>query len=50
MLRRSAELDGTMLGIAQSLPGPRRDLDVLYLPGLDIAQHTLLATPAGSAQ
>jgi hypothetical protein len=50
ILRRSAELDGTILGIAQALPGPRRDLDVLYLPGLDIAQHTLLTTPEGGAQ
>jgi hypothetical protein len=50
VLRRSAELDGTILGIAQALPGPRRDLDVLYLPGLDIAQHTLFAAPGGGAQ
>jgi Type I phosphodiesterase / nucleotide pyrophosphatase len=50
ILRRSAELDGTILGIAQALPGPRRDLDVLYLPGLDIAQHALLAAPDGGAQ
>ena len=43
VLRRSAELDATIIGILQALPGPPRDLDVLYLPGLDIAQHTLLA-------
>jgi hypothetical protein len=49
ILRRSAELDGTILGIAQALPGPSRDLDVVYLPGLDIAQHALLAAPDGSA-
>ena len=40
----------TILGIAQALPGPRRDLDVLYLPGLDIAQHALLAAPGECAQ
>lgn len=50
ILRRSAELDGTILGIAQALPGPRRDLDVLYLPGLDIAQHALLTGRDGNAQ
>jgi hypothetical protein len=32
-----------VLGIARALPGPARDLDMIYLPGLDIAQHTLLA-------
>jgi len=49
ILRRSAELDATILGIAQALPGPARDLDVIYLPGLDIAQHTLLGTSEGGA-
>ena len=49
ILRRSAELDATILGIAQALPGPARDLDVVYLPGLDIAQHALLGAPDGSA-
>jgi Type I phosphodiesterase / nucleotide pyrophosphatase len=48
IMRRSAELDLTVLGIAAALPGPRRDLDVVYLPGLDIAQHALLASPEGS--
>jgi hypothetical protein len=47
VLRRSAELDATIVGIMQALPGPRRDLDVIYLPGLDIAQHALLG--AGGA-
>ncbi len=50
ILRRSAELDATIVGLTQSLPGPARDLDVVYLPGLDIAQHALLATPHGAAQ
>lgn len=49
-LQRSAELDATILGIAQALPGPARDLDVIYLPGLDIAQHALLSAPAEGAQ
>jgi hypothetical protein len=43
-LRRSAELDATIVGLWEALPEPRRDLDVLYLPGLDIAQHTLFAS------
>ena len=43
VLRRSAELDATVVGIAQALPPPARDLDVIYLPGLDVAQHALLA-------
>ena len=49
VLRRSAELDATVLGIARALPGPDRDLDVMYFPGLDIAQHTLLSAPDGGA-
>jgi hypothetical protein len=50
ILRRSAALDATIVSIAQALPGPPRDLDVLYLPGLDIAQHALFTAPDGSAQ
>jgi len=42
VLRRSAELDATVIEVLNALPGPRRDLDLAYLPGLDIAQHTLL--------
>ena len=49
VLRRSAELDATIIGIMQALPGPARDLDVLYLPGLDIAQHALLSGSGGGA-
>ena len=49
-LRRSAELDATIVGLLQALPGPRRDLDVVYLPGLDIAQHALLGASDGGAQ
>lgn len=48
ILRRSAELDATIVGILRALPGPRRDLDVVYLPGLDIAQHALLGAPGGA--
>jgi type I phosphodiesterase/nucleotide pyrophosphatase len=48
-LRRSAELDMTVLGVADALPPPPRDLDVVYLPGLDIAQHALLAMAAEGA-
>jgi hypothetical protein len=44
VLRRSAELDATIVGIAQALPDPVRDLDVIYLPGLDVAQHTLFGS------
>ncbi len=50
VLRRSAELDQTVLELTAALPGPPRDLDVIYLPGLDIAQHALLANPDGGAQ
>lgn len=49
-LRRSAELDATIVGIARALPGPARDLDVIYLPGLDVAQHTLLGSAEGGAR
>ncbi|HTM25206.1 MAG TPA: alkaline phosphatase family protein [Vicinamibacterales bacterium] len=48
VLRRSAELDATVIGLLQALPGPARDLDLVYLPGLDIAQHALL-TGSGTA-
>jgi hypothetical protein len=48
-LTRSAELDATLVELLRALPGPARDLDVLYLPGLDIAQNTLLGTSTASA-
>ncbi|CAN5790050.1 hypothetical protein BH18ACI5_BH18ACI5_15780 [soil metagenome] len=41
-LRRSAELDALQLRLASRLRGDAPDLLALYLPGLDIAQHTLL--------
>jgi hypothetical protein len=49
VLRRSAELDATIIGITRALPEPARDLDVVYLPGLDVAQHTLLGPADGGA-
>ncbi|HEX5474562.1 MAG TPA: alkaline phosphatase family protein [Vicinamibacterales bacterium] len=42
VLKRSAELDATLAAVNAALPGPPADLDALYLPGLDIAQHALL--------
>jgi len=47
ILRRSAALDEIVVGLTDTLPGPARDLDVVYLPGLDIAQHALLVPAAG---
>jgi len=49
ILVRSAELDGSLIGLFLALPGPARDLDLIYLPGLDIAQHALLSTAGGPA-
>jgi hypothetical protein len=51
ILTRSAELDATVMGLAQAVASPANlDLLVVYLPGLDIAQHTLLGgdSPAPS--
>jgi len=42
VLSRSAELDASIIGLLTALPATTRDLDVVYLPGLDIAQHALL--------
>jgi len=44
ILRRSAELDATLVELLRALPPPARDLDVVYLPGLDIAQNSLLGS------
>jgi hypothetical protein len=49
VLRRSAELDASIVGLAIALSAQTRDLDVIYLPGLDIAQHSLLGGQ-GTAQ
>jgi hypothetical protein len=48
VLRRSAELDATILGLVEALPEPVRDLDVIDLPGLDVAQHALLDSERGA--
>jgi hypothetical protein len=48
ILRRSAELDGTLVGIAQSLSSRPLDLMAVYLPGLDIAQNALLSASGGA--
>jgi hypothetical protein len=42
VLLRSAELDAIQLALLQSVVTPQTDLAVVYLPGLDIAQHALL--------
>ena len=56
-LRRSAELDATILDLAGDPALGDPDLLVVYLPGLDIAQHTLLGAgdaaglaPSGAAE
>lgn len=50
VLRRSAELDASVVGLDAALPNEQRDLDIMYLPGLDIAQHALLGGRDGAAQ
>lgn len=44
VLRRAAEIDAVQLAMAERLPLDSLDLLTVYLPGLDIVQHTLLAT------
>jgi hypothetical protein len=50
-LRRSAELDAVQLALSRRLLAERPDLLAVYLPGLDVAQHTLLdpATASGAS-
>jgi hypothetical protein len=48
VLRRSAELDALLVEFAQHLLEDQLDLGAVYLPGLDIAQHALLAGPGSS--
>jgi hypothetical protein len=48
-LRRSAELDALQLVLASRLQADAPDLLAVYLPGLDIAQHTLLAAAEGAS-
>ncbi len=49
VLLRSAELDAIQLALLQSVVTPQTDLAVVYLPGLDIAQHALLGRRAVDA-
>jgi Type I phosphodiesterase / nucleotide pyrophosphatase len=42
LLLRSAELDAMQLTLLAEVASTDTDLSVVYLPGLDIAQHTLL--------
>ncbi|MBA3297596.1 MAG: alkaline phosphatase family protein [Acidobacteria bacterium] len=49
VLRRSAELDALQLALAARLQSDAPDLLAVYLPGLDIAQHTLLASGSGGS-
>jgi hypothetical protein len=42
VLMRSAELDAMQLELMREISEPAPDLSTVYLPGLDIAQHTLL--------
>jgi hypothetical protein len=44
-VRRSAEIDATLLDLAADDGLATPDLLVLYLPGLDIAQHALFENP-----
>lgn len=49
VLKRSADLDATLVDLAGDPTFASLDLLVLYLPGLDIAQHALYATAGGQA-
>jgi len=47
VLRRSADLDAMQLVLHADVTTPSTDLAVVYLPGLDIAQHALLGEGTG---
>ena len=49
LVRRSAELDALQLGLQKTVTSSATDLSVVYLPGLDIVQHTLLGEQASGA-
>lgn len=50
IIERSATLDATIVGLATDAALANVDLQVVYLPGLDIAQHGLFASdPAAAA-
>lgn len=46
-LRRAAEQDAVPVSLALKLAGPETDAATIYLPGLDIAQYTLLGSSGG---
>jgi type I phosphodiesterase/nucleotide pyrophosphatase len=46
LLVRSAELDAIQLALTRQVADENTDLSVAYLPGLDIAQHALMAPDA----
>jgi Type I phosphodiesterase / nucleotide pyrophosphatase len=46
ILQRSAELDAMQLALLSDVATPGTDLSVVYLPGLDIAQHALIGPQA----
>ena len=48
VLQRSAEIDAIQVALADRVATPATDLVAVYLPGLDIAQHALLAATDGS--
>jgi hypothetical protein len=47
LLKRSAELDAIQLALLSEVASSATDLSVVYLPGLDIAQHALLGGDEG---
>jgi hypothetical protein len=49
LLVRSIELDADQIVLASELDRPDTDLTVIYLPGLDIAQHALFNRREGDA-
>jgi hypothetical protein len=49
LVGRSAELDALQLGLQKTVTSSATDLSVVYLPGLDIVQHTLLGEQASGA-
>ena len=49
IVSRSASLDATIVDLAQERALSNVDLQVLYLPGLDIAQHALLTGTTATA-
>lgn len=48
VLQRSAEIDAMQLALADRVTTASTDLVAVYLPGLDIAQHALLAATDGA--